>query len=42
MAHFGIPVPPEDVTFAVAPAGAGDIVVDGVILATYPLSLIHI
>ena len=36
VAHFGIPVPPEDVTFAVAPAGAGDIVVDGVPLSTYP------
>jgi hypothetical protein len=35
-AHFGIPVPPEDITFYVEPAGAGSIILDGVIIPTYP------
>ena len=36
VAHFGIPVPPEDITFNVDPAGAGSIVLDGVLIADYP------
>lgn len=36
VAHFGIPVPPEDITFNVDPAGAGSIVLDGVLISDYP------
>ena len=36
VAHFGIPVPPEDVTFHVVPAGSGLITLDGANLNSYP------
>ena len=36
VAHFGIPVPPEDVSFNVDPAGAGSIILDGVLITDYP------
>ncbi len=36
VAHFGIPVPPEDMTFNVDPAGSGAIVLDGVVISDYP------
>ena len=36
VAHFGIPVPPEDVTFVVVPDGAGQIVLDGTSLTNSP------
>ena len=36
IAHFGIPVPPEDVVFNVEPVGAGSIVLDGIVIPTYP------
>ena len=35
-AHFGIPVPPEDIVLNVQPAGAGSIVLDGSVLPVYP------
>lgn len=35
-AHFGIPVPPENITFNVYPEGAGSIVLDGVMIPEYP------
>ncbi|MGY8918170.1 MAG: T9SS type B sorting domain-containing protein, partial [Flavobacteriales bacterium] len=35
-AHFGIPVPPEDIVFNIEPAGSGSIVLDGVLLSVYP------
>ena len=35
-AHFGVPVPPEDITFNVEPAGAGSIVLDGILIPSYP------
>ena len=36
VAHFGIPVPPEDVTFQVVPPGSGVIILDGANLNSYP------
>jgi hypothetical protein len=36
IAHFGIPVPPEDIVFDVQPIGAGGIVLDGVSIDSYP------
>jgi len=36
IAHFGIPVPPEDVVFNVEPIGSGGIVLDGVSIDSYP------
>ena len=36
IAHFGLPVPPEELTFNVVPLGAGDILLDGVALQNYP------
>jgi len=36
IAHFGIPVPPEDIVFNVDPIGAGGIVLDGVPIDSYP------
>ncbi len=35
-AHFGVPVPPEDITFNVEPAGAGTIMLDGILIPNYP------
>ena len=35
-AHFGEPVPPEDITFHVEPAGAGSIMLDGILIPSYP------
>ena len=39
VAHFGEPVPPEVVVFAVEPAGVGDIQVNGVVAGPYPDAL---
>ena len=36
VAHFGIPVPPEDVMFNVSPEGAGFVVLDGLTLQDNP------
>ena len=36
VAHFGTPVPPEDVTFSVEPPIAGYVVLDGMTLVDYP------
>ena len=36
IAHFGIPVPPEDVVFNVEPIGSGSIILDGVAIDSYP------
>jgi gliding motility-associated-like protein len=36
VAHFGIPVPPEEVSFAVSPAGSGFVILDGVTLLDNP------
>ena len=36
IAHFGIPVPPEDVVFNVEPIGSGGIILDGVSIDSYP------
>ena len=36
VAHFGIPVPPEEVTFSVSPVGSGFIVLDGATITAYP------
>ena len=36
IAHFGVPVPPEEVTFDVVPDGAGEIFLDGAAFADYP------
>ena len=36
IAHFGLPMPPEEVTFNVSPAGTGDILLDGVAFTSYP------
>ncbi|MAO46945.1 MAG: hypothetical protein CL823_07320 [Crocinitomicaceae bacterium] len=35
-AHFGEPVPPEDITFSVEPAEAGSILLDGILIPSYP------
>ena len=35
-AHFGEPVPPEDITFSVDPAEAGSILLDGILIPSYP------
>ena len=35
-AHFGVPAPPEDITFNVEPAGAGSIMLDGLLIPNYP------
>ena len=35
-AHFGVPVPPEDITFNVEPANAGSIMLDGLLIPNYP------
>lgn len=35
-AHFGVPAPPEDITFNVEPANAGTIMLDGILIPTYP------
>jgi len=36
VAHFGIPVPPEEVTFSVTPPGSGFVVLDGATLVDNP------
>ena len=36
IAHFGLPVPPEELTFNVVPSGAGDILLDGTAFSSYP------
>ncbi|MEY3010959.1 MAG: hypothetical protein RLZZ314_1601 [Bacteroidota bacterium] len=38
VAHFGIPVPPEELTFSVDPLGSGSIVLDGNILNANPFT----
>ena len=35
-AHFGEPVPPEDITFSVDPAEAGSILLDSILIPSYP------
>ena len=35
-AHFGVPAPPEDITFNVEPANAGSIMLDGLLIPNYP------
>ena len=35
-AHFGVPAPPEDITFNVEPAGSGSIMLDGLLIPNYP------
>jgi len=36
VAHFGIPVPPEEVSFAVSPEGSGFVILDGATLSDNP------
>lgn len=36
VAHFGIPVPPEEVSFAVSPEGSGFVILDGATLTDNP------
>ncbi|MDA0939365.1 MAG: CotH kinase family protein [Bacteroidetes bacterium] len=36
VAHFGIPVPPEEVSFSVSPPGSGFVILDGVTLLDNP------
>ena len=36
IAHFGLPVPPEELTFNVSPLGTGAILFDGTAFASYP------